>query len=168
MEAPDLTLGGRPPSPIILGPDETAALAVLLSGLTHHIQTEGRPPAERSALWPVAHGIYQARRFRNRLFRGKYSSDVAWDVMLAAYCFHEDDPQLTVSGLCYASNRRYSTALRWVDRLIHDDVLRRYSSSKDQRMLHVTLTSIALREIELYLSAVRERFLGPVLNAKQS
>lgn len=142
---------------LILGEDETNLIRQLASRIETSLVNLPDSQIETSELHGLALQIYQSRRQRVHFFDTKLFSEPAWDMLLAAYCFGTSSNDLTVSGLCYASDCPPTTALRWISSLVDHGLLRRYPCPKDRRKVLIGLTPQAHNQIENYLRRIGAR-----------
>ena len=111
-----------------------------------------QPPRRQLAI--LACRIYDARRTRDKFFERSLFSDPAWDMMLALYCFPARGEILSVSGLCYASGAKPTTALRWQKELIDAGLMERGPDGIDRRRHLVRLTAEGRAVLESYLTRI--------------
>lgn len=137
--------------------DEARRLLSLLSG--DRPAGTGRLAAE---LWPRhgadipllqrrARDILANRRRRHDIFGRAMFGEPAWEMLLLLYAMDSEARQ-TISRLADLAGASKSTALRWIDYLDAQRLIRREPHPTDRRAAFVELTEKGSRAVELYLS----------------
>lgn len=98
-----------------------------------------------------AREILANRRRRYEIFGRAMFSEPAWEILLLLYTV-EAGPRQTISRLADLSGASKSTALRWIDYLEGQRLVRRESHPTDRRSAFVELSERGREAIELYLS----------------
>ena len=110
-----------------------------------------RQTAESQVLQRLARDILANRRRRHDIFGKAMFGEPAWEMLLLLYVV-ESGPRQTISRLADLAGASKSTALRWIDYLDAQRLVRRESHPTDRRAAFVELTEKARGAIELYLS----------------
>lgn len=90
-----------------------------------------------------------ARRLRASYFPADLFGEPAWDMMLELLLAELFDRRMTVSRLCTAAGVPPTTALRWVDTLVHQGLFVRQDDALEASRSFVELsrqTSLSLRD----------------------
>jgi hypothetical protein len=95
------------------------------------------------------------RRRRARIFPGAMFGEPAWDMLLILYLEHER-LRVTVSQLTRESGAAPTTALRWIDYLESQQLIRRVAHPTDGRIANLELTDKAVQSLETFLSEALE------------
>ena len=98
-----------------------------------------------------ARTILENRRKRDAIFGAQMFSEPAWEILLTLYA---DQPgrRHTQSTVIDASGTSKTTALRWIDYLLDQDLVRREDHPTDKRQKFVSLSGKGRELLELYLS----------------
>lgn len=137
-------------------------IANLLEQLAQEIR--GDPPeALRFAsreLSPVEMAImtYAERRRREQTFGGGLFGEPAWDMMLELFAAAHQDRALSTKEVTIGSASPLTTALRWLDVLENEGIIRRFPDPTDKRRTFVELTVSAYEKMNV--------FFGGTLNAR--
>jgi DNA-binding MarR family transcriptional regulator len=75
----------------------------------------------------------------------------AWDMLLILYLEHVRS-RITVSQLTRESGAAQTTALRWIEYLESQQLIRRYAHPTDRRIAYLDLTDKAIQSLETFLS----------------
>jgi DNA-binding MarR family transcriptional regulator len=110
-----------------------------------------RQPSQKE-LRRLARKIYDARRLRDRLLDRELFGEPAWDMLLALYHLPALGHMLTTTGLCCCSGAPPTTALRWVNTLVAQELVERGPHLKDGRMHLVRLTEEGRALLDRYLA----------------
>ncbi len=98
--------------------------------------------------------ILKLRAKRRKLFDSRLFGEPAWDILLELYYSDLRRRAETVSGLCIASGAPSTTALRWLQALENEGLLRREADPTDRRRFFVRLTAKARDALnELFVSS---------------
>jgi DNA-binding MarR family transcriptional regulator len=104
------------------------------------------------AVW--ADRVRNMRMRRNDLFGAPLFRDPAWDMLLELYVAEQNDRDVPISSLSYASGVSLSTAARHVAELEKHHLVRRDRDEQDQRRAVVRPTAKALAAIESAASII--------------
>lgn len=105
---------------------------------------------ERGKLEQRARQILDLRVRRAEKFGRAMFSEPAWEMLLILYA--SGGARLTVTQLVKLSGASKATALRWMDYLADQGLIRRDTHPTDARRLFVFLTEKAERALDAYLS----------------
>lgn len=104
-----------------------------------------------SALMRRARDTLANRRRRQDIFGRAMFGEPAWEMLLLLY-ITEPGPRQSISRLADESGASRTTALRWIDYLEGQGLIRREAHPNDRRVAFVQLTEKGRESIELYLS----------------
>jgi len=110
--------------------------------------TQKIPPAD---LLGRARAILAARRQREALFGKTIFGEPAWEMLLLLY-LGASESRRTLGRLGKLAGISKSTALRWIDYLDRQGLVRREPHPTDKRAVFVELTRKGREEIGVYLS----------------
>jgi len=96
--------------------------------------------------------ILAARRRREQLFSASMFGEPAWEMLLNLYLTESSGLRLNVSRVTEGSGSPPTTALRWLDYLENQRLVRRETHPTDARASFVELTQRAHDLLEAYLS----------------
>lgn len=96
--------------------------------------------------------ILKSRLERNSYFQSNIFADPAWDILLDLYAAELAQIRVSVSSLCIASNVPHTTALRWINSLESENLIKRSPDPLDGRRFFMSLTQSAIRSFEEYFS----------------
>ena len=100
----------------------------------------------------LARRIVAGRRLRTQCFKKPMFGEPAWDMLLALYTSSVDGPRQSVGRLSAASGSPATTALRWLDYLVKEQLVIREANPTDGRSDFVELTEKGRSTMERYLS----------------
>lgn len=152
-EQAEVTLSGR-------DLEEARRLFALLAGASGRLPANNaRPPAGRTinaqVLAARARQILEARQQRTRIFGRAMFGEPAWEMLLLLYVSQSGSRQ-TVTRLAEGSGASKGTALRWLDYLLHQNLVRREPHPTDRRAAFVELTEKGRLALDKYLSEMNE------------
>lgn len=98
-----------------------------------------------------ARDILANRRRRQDIFGRAMFGEPAWEMLLLLYVL-ESGPRQTIGRLADLAGASRSTALRWIDYLDAQRLIRRDAHPTDRRAAFVELTDKGKEALELYLS----------------
>jgi hypothetical protein len=101
--------------------------------------------------------LLAARRRRDGVFPNVEFGEPAWDMLLDLYVQHVEGRQVCVSSLCTAAAVPATTALRWIDMMVREDIFVRQPDPADGRRVHVRLNGSVVDTLEAYLGDMRDR-----------
>ena len=97
------------------------------------------------------HSYLAARRARGTVLDGDWFADPVWDLLLdlfAAQCVRR---RVSISSACIAANVPVSTALRWIEKLVHEEVLVRKGDPEDRRRSYLALAPEISKRLERWV-----------------
>lgn len=126
------------------------------SAILTHPQRLANQAADRNSLnassAEFVRGVLRARIARAKFLNSDLFADPAWDILLELYALHCEQRRTSVSKLCIAAAVPATTALRWIDKLQSDGLIKRQEDPLDARRAWVTLTSTGLAAMTAYLN----------------
>jgi len=87
--------------------------------------------------------LQRARSRRTDFLSSSLFGEPAWDMLLELFVSTIEQKRVTVSALCIASNVPQTTALRWIDVLVKEELVTRRSDPLHGRRIHLELTPSA-------------------------
>jgi DNA-binding MarR family transcriptional regulator len=119
----------------------------------------GEEAAGKSAkeldLLRVAEAILEDRRRRAEIFNPAMFGEPAWELLLTLFVMDRGGPRLTIGRLAQYARTKLTTALRWLDYLEDQNLIKREQHPNDARTAFIELTDKARDTIRLYLSETR-------------
>ena len=119
----------------------------------------GVPPTDPPDVAPttadllsLAERITSIRSARKEILPSTLFGEPGWDMMLALYVASKKGQRLTITNVCDASDAPSTTALRWLDRLVELDMVRRLPHATDLRVIFIELAPGAGELLETFLS----------------
>jgi hypothetical protein len=107
-------------------------------------------PAER------VKSVILARRLRGRFFPEDLFADPAWDMMLDLLYAELIHQRVAVSSLCVAAAVPATTALRWLNTLVKQQIVVRRDDPHDGRRVFIELSPHASSALRRYFAEVEE------------
>ena len=123
--------------------DARRLLSLLASG-------EAAAPSPQKTYVERAREILLRRKRREQIFGKGMFGEPAWDMLLLLYV--EPGRRQTVSRLAELAGLSKSTAIRWMDYLEEQKLVRRETHPTDKRSISVELSSRGRDSMETYLS----------------
>lgn len=108
----------------------------------------GDPAGRRLAF---AKWVLASRRRRSKTFKSIRFGEPTWDMILDLYITNREGRRVDVSGLCLASGVAPTTALRYVELLVDDDLISKIDDAADGRRSFVTISDALRDAIEEWL-----------------
>jgi hypothetical protein len=129
----------------------------------------GVPPIlsheERELLRVDATRVQSSRELRRKLFDKHIFGEYGWDILLALYVSESVRGRLNTTELCEHSGAAMTTALRWLDFLEERDLINRFDSPVDQRIVYVELSDKGRMAMDTYFLKIRDAAIfAPVAN----
>jgi DNA-binding MarR family transcriptional regulator len=100
----------------------------------------------------VAEAVLEDRRRRSEIFNPAMFGEPAWELLLTLFVMDEQGPRLTIGRLSQAAGAKLTTALRWLEYLEDQDLIRREQHPNDARTAFIQLTDKAREALRVYLS----------------
>lgn len=122
--------------------------AIVETIIMHAAAPLGDPARRRLAL---AKWVLASRRRRPKAFRSIRFGEPNWDMILDLYITDREGRRVDVSGLCLASGVAPTTALRYVELLIDDDLISKIDDVNDGRRSFVSISDTLRHAIEEWL-----------------
>ena len=101
-----------------------------------------------------ARQIVKARKMLTEFFHPSLFADPARDILLDLFIAAEDGKSISTTSCCVAAEVPATTALRWIERLERDGLLRSMPDHRDGRRRMLTLTPAAHDAMRRYLTAI--------------
>jgi len=134
---------------------EARRLLSLLADADSDSQSGAEPAVKNASasgqLLGRARAILAARRRRQAIFKQTIFGEPAWEMMLLLY-IGASESRRTIGRLGELAGISKSTALRWIDHLDRQGLIRREQHPTDRRAVFVELTPKGRQAIDLYLS----------------
>lgn len=111
---------------------------------------------ERQELSSAISNLIAARRMRDAHFPGSWFADPAWDALLHLFRSELDDQIVTMGDLCAAAAVPYSTAFKWIERMVAAGLIQRQKDPSDKRRAILSLTERPRAGMREYLLALRQ------------
>ena len=96
--------------------------------------------------------LLRHRERRKELFPADLFADPAWDILLNLYASHIEQRRETITGIIALAGVPPTTGMRWVHKLVEDDLLILRDDPLDARRKFVQLTPRALTGMETYFN----------------
>lgn len=101
--------------------------------------------------------IMAARAERRKFFDGDLFADPAWDMLLELFALERDQRRTCVSSLCIASAVPATTALRWIDKLLSENLIERTADPLDGRRVWISLSKLGSDTMSSYLRNISKQ-----------
>jgi predicted transcriptional regulator len=147
---------------IHLRTSDLAALQQLLSQLvaSHDadrptdlsVSVDSGQPEDPGHCAALARRVIAARRLRSEFFKTPMFGEPAWDMLLGLYAYAAEGPRQSVGRLSTLSGSPATTALRWLDYLVKEQLVIRQPNPTDGRSDFVEMTDKGRSLMERYLS----------------
>lgn len=98
--------------------------------------------------------LIKARRARARYLSPELFAEPAWDMLLDLLRAEIARHRVSVSSLCIASGVPATTALRYINTMIRQEILDRRRDPQDGRRVYVALTPATSRALRRYFAEV--------------
>jgi hypothetical protein len=151
---------------------ETARLLRILMGqpsrkkeleqdLSQYDSPIARPGFEhdKERLRDLAKRTFLARRARLRFVSPAMVGEPAWDMLLVLYATAASHGPHTISKLTAFTGASPTTALRWIDYLTSQGLVRREDNPTDKRVVLLSISEKGTRAMDGYFSEIIERGL---------
>jgi len=92
------------------------------------------------------------RRLRDGLLGADLFGEPAWDMLLDLFVAHEERESVSVSSLCVAAAVPATTALRWINTLVQNDMAIRRHDPTDGRRIWIELAPHVVAEMRRLLT----------------
>lgn len=94
--------------------------------------------------------LQKARSRRTEFLSPDLFGEPAWDMLLELFVCAIEQKRVTVGELCIASNVPQTTALRWIDFLVREELVTRRSDPLDGRRIQLELMPCAYATMRDY------------------
>ena len=101
--------------------------------------------------------ILTARRRRADFFSPELFADPAWDMLLQLYALELKQQRISVSKLSISAAVPATTALRWINKLESDGLIRRDGDPMDARRYWISLTDAGSNAMRGYFDSASSR-----------
>lgn len=101
--------------------------------------------------------LQKQRRRRNEIISSPLFSDPAWDILLDLMAAKLGNESVSVSSACAAAQVPFSTGLRYVNRLVAENLAVRLSDPNDRRRDLLQLTEQGFSVMDDYIKSVNKR-----------
>ncbi len=113
---------------------------------------------DRLSNWTISAADVRAeiarRRKRESFFTENLFADPAWDILLDLYAAELERSNVSISSACIAASVPQTTALRWIDMLIKNDLVERQFDKVDRRRTYLVLTSKGVKTMSTCLKSI--------------
>lgn len=133
--------------------DARRLLGLLTESQTCRAPGGGAPASSPAKLLARARRILEVRRKRVERFGRAMFGEPAWEILLLLYV-SQGSARFTASRLARVAGYSKATAIRWMDYLEKERLIRRRPHPTDQRSLFVELTDQGTGSLELYLTDI--------------
>jgi DNA-binding MarR family transcriptional regulator len=114
-------------------------------------EATGHVVADRQTLISRARRAILERRKRAEMFGTAMFGEPAWEMLLILYV-EQNNLRLTIARLTQLSGASATTALRWIEYLEGEELIRRFPHPVDGRSFFVGMTDRGLQALDLYFS----------------
>jgi DNA-binding MarR family transcriptional regulator len=104
----------------------------------------------KAALRSAARILYLQRRHRLKIFSQGMFGEPAWDMLLSLYSLSDTVAAMSVGRLCSYSGAPPTTALRWLDYLTGQGLMKRSEAHNDKRKAMISITPKAEADLDRY------------------
>jgi DNA-binding MarR family transcriptional regulator len=145
----DITLSGRDLR------DAIRLLRRLVEAGEQPLQFEptDRPVADRETLIKCARRAIAERNKRIEVFGKAMFREPAWDMLLILYV-EQNRLRFTIGRLANAAGASATTALRWLEYLESQGMIRRYANPTDRRSFFVGIADRGVQALDSYFSEI--------------
>lgn len=114
------------------------------------------PPGYDSKRLKLLKDLQKQRVLRGDLIDSASFSDPAWDIFLDLCAARFAEQKVSISSACAATDAPFSTALRYVNRLVEENLAIRYDDPHDKRRNMLELSETGQARIEAYLAELEK------------
>lgn len=137
-----------------------AQAAELADVITRADNDRGTAPTSGRDSASFAKGIIRARSQRSKFLPQKLFSEPAWDILLELYAAEIAQRRMAVSQVCAAAKVPATTALRWLNTLEENELVRRHPDPLDARRFFVSLTPAGSQAMGGYVQSIKDALLA--------
>ena len=98
----------------------------------------------------AARAAIEARARRGKFFKASLFSDPAWDILLDLFAADAEGRRVAISTAGLAANVPLTTAIRWINALQEEGLVRRDNDPLDARRCFLSLTELGLQSMREY------------------
>ena len=98
----------------------------------------------------VARAAIDARERRKKYFSAALFSDPAWDILLDLFEAEAEGRRVAISTAGLTANVPLTTAIRWINALQQEGLIRRENDPLDRRRSFLSLTELGSRSMREY------------------
>lgn len=110
-----------------------------------------RDDMERAEVAEVAKSYLKSRRARERLFPAALFGEAAWDILLDLYVSRVEGRAVTVSDATVASGVAATTGLRWIGKLLEEELIVRFDDPHDKRRSFLEIRDDISQRVEQWI-----------------
>jgi CheY-like chemotaxis protein len=114
------------------------------------------PPGQDGKRLKLLKWLQKQRVLRGDLIECASFSDPAWDIFLDLCAARYSKQKASISSACAATDAPFSTALRYVNRLVDEKLAIRYDDPHDKRRNMLELSETGQERIEAYLAELEK------------
>lgn len=103
------------------------------------------------ALAEVAQSLYDRRRKRDQEFGNAISNEPVWDMLLDLFVARVNGRGICVTSMCIASCAPQATAMRYIDFMETEGLIRKMSDPLDKRRTMVDLSHAGFKKMVSFL-----------------
>ena len=96
--------------------------------------------------------IVKLRQDRGNYFGAELLANPAWDILLDLSIARAEHRRVSVTSLCIAAGVPPTTALRWIGKMVEQNLLIREADSEDSRRVFVSLSDHSARGVAKYFN----------------
>lgn len=122
---------------------------------TNASSAEPAVSSDRPALAEKARQVLFNRRHRAKVFKKGMFGEPAWEMLLVLYVVDESGRRHTIGSLIEVAGATMTTALRWLEFLEGERLIRRREHPTDRRAVFIELTDEARHALDVYFSGTR-------------
>lgn len=111
-----------------------------------------------SALAKLARALVNARAHRRQFFKSTLFSEPAWDILLELLAADCEGRRCSISSAGLTANIPTTTALRWINTLEHEGLIRREDDPLDRRRSFLILTDDGRSALKRYFESCQRRY----------
>lgn len=106
------------------------------------------------ATLPLARELYKLRRKREEYISSTLFADPAWDILLDLYVARLELRRASVKSVCIGSGVPATTALRWINLLLKEELIESSKDPHDSRVRCITLSEAGYTVMRAFFTAL--------------
>ena len=122
------------------------------------------PPCGDETALSLARALFRERRTREQHLPRTLFAEPAWDLLLELFICRLEERAVQVSAVGLRAGIPATTALRWLDVLEREGLVKKIAAPVDQRVVHVTLTGEAFERMSALFAEDHSRWPWEVQN----